>query len=413
MRTLATATLLGLLGLTACNQTVETVDDTDDEPDPSEDIDAIELAANQQASPPRTITTAGCTNTFEFEKEFVIRDVAVVDDAARTTGTGVWTFGHLLTALSGPRDPKAVAKEWLQTWEASPVLAGEKVMGNAGKVDDLLITPWQKDQFALDKAPFRLSAIALRPDTPAGPELRFVFSGVSPAPARAAMPMNVAFEYAVTPAFEKQWFDTLRPLTLGSAAYRTALAQLTELGIHDATKLNGSSLRQLRTNEVAIDTPWDLREFHLTATAGATLERARMAGQPRIEFDGTAKLGTGVTAGMETYMAVIPSAQFAWKIPGATREKRFQIAMSTCAGCHSRETRTEFVQIKPRDAGKPAELSAFLLSRTCVAGDTQCQKLDDMKMFTDPVSPTHRFHTQDDRMTSLNTVLAAANDCQP
>jgi hypothetical protein len=384
-----------------------------DDDDPEDTVDPEETAAQQQASPEKPVTTNGCTNTFDFEKEFVIRDVRVVEDATRTTGTGVWTFGHLIAELSGTRDPKALAKEWLQTWETSPTLGGERVRGNAGKVDDLLIGPWGADQFALAKAPFRLSAITLRPDLPTGPEMRFVFSAVTPAPARAPMPFNVAFEYAVTPAFEQQWYDTLHPLVLGTAAYNDALAVLTELAIHDATKLNGSSLRQLRTNDVAIDTPWDLREFHLADSAGGTLARARLAGQPRVELNGSPRLAAGVTPDMETYMAVMPSADFAWKVPGATPAQRFGFAIGTCAGCHSKETGTTFVQIKPREQGKPAELSSFLLSRTCLPNDGACQRLENNDAFTDPLYTSHTFRTQDDRMAALNGVLAAANDCQP
>jgi cytochrome c553 len=394
----------------ACDASSDTYD-LGDEPDDTADPEAIE--AEQQAAPAQVITTSGCKNTFEFEKEFLIRDVKVVDDPMRTTGTGVWTFGHLIAELAGPRAPTDLAREWLETWETSPTIDGELVPGNAGKVDDLLIDPWRVDQFALAKAPFRLSAIVLRPDTPAGPEMRFVFSGMTPAPEHAPMAFNVAFEYAVTPAFEKRWYDTLAPLAVGSPAYNAALATLTEEGIHDAAKVNGSSLDQLRTNEVAIDTPWDLREFHLTATAGGTLARARMARQPRIEFDGSSRLASGVTPSMETYMARMPSVSFAWKVPGVSPSQRFDFAITTCAGCHSKETRTEFVQIKPRDAGKPADLSLFLLSRTCAANDAPCQRMESKDGFTDPLYKSHTFRTQDDRMAALNAVLAAANDCQP
>ncbi len=380
-----------------------------------------EAAADEQAaleadvpggeSVAKVVSTGACKNTFSFEKELLIRDLAVVEDPARTGGTGAWTFGHLVAALAGPRDPKALAKDWLETWRSSPTLDGERVAGNASKIDDILLGPWNADGFALGKAPFRLLAIVLRPEANGGPELRFVFSAVSPAPARVALPFNAAFEYAVTPAFMRKWHDTLKPLARGTAAYLNALELLTEEAIHDATKLNGSSLKQLRTNEIAVDNPWDLREFHLEAAAGGTLARARLAGQPKVKFDGDARLATGVTPGMETYMAIIPSKDFRWNIPGASESDRFTFAMRTCAGCHALETRTNFVHIKPREAGKKAELSSFLQSRTCEAGDTECKRMEADGEFTDPVSP-HRFTVQDDRMAALNTVLAAANDCE-
>ena len=403
MRTITQLTLLATL-LGACD-----VGDGDFEEEDGVDVGVL---AAQGASTARTITTGTCTNTFEFEHELVIRALEVVEDPARTTGAGVWTFGHLVAALAGTRDPKALAKEWLETWRGSPVLNGEKIYGNASKVDDLLLGAWNGDGFALEKAPFRLLAIVLRPDAPGGAELRFVFGATSPAPQRVALPMNVAFEYRVSAAFMKKWHTTLRPLALGSAAYRDALALLTEEGIRDTTQLNNSSLVQLRTNEAAIDSPWDLREFKLDATNGATLQRAQLKGQPKVKFDGDPRLASGVTPAMETYSAIIPSKDFAWNAPGLSGEDRFKFAMTTCAGCHAKETRTDFVHIKPREAGERAKISSFLQSRTCEAGDAECTSMEQAGEFTDPIAPSHRFTTQDDRMVALNKVLAAQNACQ-
>jgi hypothetical protein len=403
MRTIITI----LVALTACDAGFGAELEDEDEADAVGAIDA-EVAGDSLA---KVVTTGACKNTFDFDKELVIRDLAVVEDPVRATGTGAWTAGHLFARLAGTRDPKALARDWLETWRASPTLDGERVAGNASKVDDILIGPWNADGFALGKAPFRLLAIVLRPEAVDGPELRFVYSAISPAPDRVALPFNVAFEYAVTPAFLTKWHATLKPLARGSAAYLAALELLTEEGIQDTTKLNGSSLRQLRTNEIAVDNPWDLREFHLAATAGGTLARARLAGQPKVKFDGDARLAQGVTPAMETYMAIIPSKDFRWNIPGASEADRFAFAMRTCAGCHALETNTQFVHIKPREAGKKADISAFLQSRICEAGDADCKRLEAAGKFTDPVAP-HRFTVQDDRMAALNAVLAAASVCE-
>jgi cytochrome c553 len=398
------AALVALLCASACDpadDSLEDLDTNDMEPPPDPDL--------QSEAMPRRITTNGCANTFDFEKELVIRELAVVEDPVRTTGAGVWTFGHLVAELSGARDPKALAKEWLQTWTTSPRLDGERVDGNASTVQDVLIGPWNESGFALAKAPFRLLVIALRPEVGDGAELRFIYGATSPA--GTALPMTVAFEYAITSAFMVRWHETLAPLAKGSAAYRDALALLTEEAIHDATKTNGSSLKQLRTNEAAIDFPWDLREFRLSATAGGTLARARLAGQPKVRFDGDARLATGVTSAMETYQAIIPSEDFAWNVPGMGAQERRRFALTTCAGCHSRETNTRFTHIKPREAGKRADLSAFLQSRTCEPADAACKRLEASGQFTDPITP-FRFTVQDDRMVALNTILAAASSCE-
>ncbi len=372
--------------------------DADDDYSPWEDEDTADpgpspLVATDDAAPPRTQTTGACTNTFDFEKEFLIRDLSVVNDARATTGN--WSFGHLMSKLAGG-DGTALAKQFLANWKDSPKLNGETVRGNDTKVSDLLLSPWGDNGFALAKAPFRLLAIVLRPEAPGGAELRFVYGATNAT--GSALPMTVAFEYAVDPAFMKDWFDKLKNETKGSATYLAALEQLTEVGI--------TTLKQVRTNEVAIDTPWDLREFHLSA---GQLVPAKMAGQPKIKYDGTPF--TQVTPDMETYDAVIPEAQFAWKVPGMGAADRAAFAMTTCNGCHSHETGTEFVQIKPRDATEQAKVSSFLQSRICGAGDPQCTKLE--KDFNDPVFPTKRFQVQDDRELALNTILAAANDCQP
>ncbi len=393
-----------VLALAACEVGDVDLEDMEEIQDLEEDV----TASLQGAAREVPVTTGTCKNTFDFEKEFVIRSLDVVENGPRTTGTGAWTFAHLVTELAGTRDGKQLAREWLSTWKQSPELNGEIVRGNASAVEDLFLRDWNAKGFALETAPFRLLAIALRPDTPGGPELRFVYGATGPK--GSALPMTVAFEYRVTPAFMVQWHTTLRPLALGTPAYLAALETLTEQGIHSATGINGSALAQLRTNEAAIDSPWDLREFELTATAGGSLERARLAGIPRTKLDGDARLASGVTPAMETFTAIVPSKNFAWNVPGLGPNERFKFAMSTCNGCHSRETRTHFTHIQPREAGQKAKLSSFLLSRTCQANDAECKELE--PQFFDPILPSKRFTVQDDRMAALNQVLAAANRCE-
>src|SRR5262245_55546178 len=63
------------------------------------------------------------------ERELVIRDLHVVEDACRTTWTaagcstslGAWTFGQLMATMSGNSDVTSPAaqnfvKQWLQFW---------------------------------------------------------------------------------------------------------------------------------------------------------------------------------------------------------------------------------------------------------------------------------------------------------
>src|SRR5690606_18105062 len=63
----------------------------------------------------------------------------------------------------------------------------------------------------------------------------------------------------------------LEALDLGSAAYNTKLAQITErfAGRNaEPGRVNGSALSQLRTNEIALSAPWELREFTLSPESG-------------------------------------------------------------------------------------------------------------------------------------------------
>lgn len=385
--------LLVLCLLAGCAQ-----DGSDDDYSPWEDEDTADpgpspLAATDDAAPVRTQTTGACTNAFDFEKEFLIRDLSVVNDARALTGN--WSFGHLVNKLAGG-DGTALAKSFLMTWRTDQKINGEVLRGNQSKVDDLILSPWSDNGFALAKAPFRLLAIVLRPEAPGGAELRFVYGATNAI--GSALPMTVAFEFGVDPAFEKNWYDTLKNETLGSPSYLTKLETLTELGI--------ATLKQVRTNEVAIDTPWDLREFHLQA---GQLVPAKMSGQPKIRYNNTSF--TTVTPDMETGMAVMPSADFVWKVPGMSKAQRADFAMTTCNGCHSAETGTEFTQIKPRDANEKAQISTFLQSRECRANDPQCDRLS--KKFVDTQYDGKRFAVQDDRELALNAILAAANDCAP
>ncbi|WP_437830730.1 hypothetical protein [Sorangium sp. So ce1153] len=163
-----------------------------------------------------------------FEKEMIIRDVAVVEDQCRTTwdsskctangftssSLGKWTFKNLISAIAGPKNPSEFVGRWLSMWENdqaningfSPVSARPMIRAN-------LIDPWITASSGvncgagraglntpihgsgaclldLNVAPFRLLAIVPRLDLAGsesyGPadanstgELRFVFGAVN------------------------------------------------------------------------------------------------------------------------------------------------------------------------------------------------------------------------------------------
>src|SRR5262249_54510326 len=63
----------------------------------------------------------------------------------------------------------------------------------------------------------------------------------------------------------QQWID-LASLPLGTIPYNNALEAITEQFVAanaDLTKFNGSAINQVRTDEIALQFPWELRRFNL------------------------------------------------------------------------------------------------------------------------------------------------------
>lgn len=381
----------------------------------------------------KVVTTDGCKNTLSFENELIVYDPRIID-AAPFQGAGAWSFGGLVSQLVGAEAPSVIRK-WLGTWEGNETFkpaggAEELIPGNRKNVRDMILDGWKTTNGALvmSDAPFRLLAVVYRPDlddlakggTSPG-EVRLIFGGMARGNRKLPIPMTVAFELRVpattaaqAAAFAKKWHAALGPLATtnsdaGRAQLRAALVAL----LGEVIKPGPSSLAQLRTNEVAIDTPWDLREFRLTGAPGSfALSMSATPGVPKMALNGSAELG-GIVAGFadyvkayagskvpkskETAMARIPMQEWKWTVPGASEKDRHAFAMSTCNGCHSAETKTQFVQIVPRSDGQRAELSAFLRS-------TKEKPL---------TVDGHTFTVQDDRLESFNAHLKAAGQCAP
>jgi hypothetical protein len=124
-----------------------------------------------------------CPAIVDKDKELMIRDLAVVEDSTRTTGTGVWTFGHLMQRLAGSPDPAVVSSftmDWLNTWMVDQ--SGDQVPGGQPfpetvrarpSIKTVIIDPWRSASgcaptgactLDMTKAPFRLLAIVNRVD---------------------------------------------------------------------------------------------------------------------------------------------------------------------------------------------------------------------------------------------------------
>ena len=209
-------------------------------------------------------------------------------------------------------------------------------------------------------------------------------------------------------AFAQEWAD-LSGLALGSPAYNLALNKITDqftLCGTNPSKPNESSINQIRTNEIALASPWELREFNLNKAGSLFLVDVKM--EPAKKYNNkntslqTQLLATYVNTNEAAILAnnyVVPlqlptgedfrggkahtnfppvgNVNVATNNPhhwdGSTAaphlinndDARQIFSLNTCSGCHGGETQTSFTHIDPAPFGSPAGLSGFL---TGVAG---------------------------------------------
>lgn len=368
----------------------------------------------------------------------LITDKSVVQDPERTydpcTGNGdpngAWTFKHLMTEMANqPRTgvtPEDFTLEFLLTWLFPRAINSDIVDERPAMWTDV-IEPWLLasggQSLDLDKAPFRLLAIVnrldLRKTTTGGGyfggagipldagELRFVFGVVTPPEYSKdgtceLLEFTTILEYGVPISgcmsvrnWAREW-TKLNVFPAYGTAYRNQLAMLTEQVVErDAapSKGNGSAINQVRTNEIALASPWEMNEFTLTDeeagevpvegtlrmhTVAQTPDDAVYAPTPNpvvsdyidtevscsgghevpLSFDGAPFRGGNALVGRS------PGAPpGTWFGDGpATPDyicRRHAFSVNTCNGCHSCDTGTNFTHISPT-SGIPASLSGFL-----------------------------------------------------
>ncbi|XXX78961.1 LamG domain-containing protein [Sorangium sp. So ce134] len=337
-------------------------------------------------------TLPSCPEVDE-NKELLIRDVAVVEDPVRTTGDGVWTFKHLMEAMAPtPSQAPAMVEQVFQSWLADRTINGHVVPARP-QIGPLVLDSWPRVDGALDlsRAPLRLLAIVNRLDVrnladgKAG-EGRFVF-GVTDS-SGAPLQFTMILEYRLPATTEAEVLDwashwhELHALALGSPAYNAKLAEITErFAGRDAEpgRVNGSALAQLRTNEIALAGPWELREFTLSPATGL-LQPDTVKLTPDVSFMGQSIVADFINqneASILTETHSVPDVfqglnflggssindfpRPPWNAPGiANNEARHKFSLNTCNGCHGTEAQTVFLHITPRFAGFPADISAFL-----------------------------------------------------
>jgi hypothetical protein len=349
-------------------------------------------------------------------KELFITNLSVVNDTRPA-----WKFKTLISNMI-PLDTvqttvsnvqiDAFLRNWLGKWQTNQQVNGFNAAART-RIQEI-INAWPKipntQLLDADKAPMRLLSIVYRPDLK-GPnkagEGRFVFGVLD----NSGNPLQftVIFEYNLpiikgtdgvlrdSAWWAGEWHK-LANSALGSGAYKTQLTSIT----NQFTRRNafpgkpvGNALSQLRTNEIALSGPWELREFTLAASG---LVQATVKQNPDLSFNskGVAQdhlkawmvqnkaklvantfvipnslpvIGTTFTSPRPILgaSAPVPSIPFNW-LSNATapvgptaaewNTMKTNLSNATCSGCHTINGQF-FLHLNPRSAGAEAIKSSF------------------------------------------------------
>lgn len=365
------------------------------------------------------IFNAVLANSVTVNATSVVEDPTRTYDPCSNSGTkmGPWTFGFLMTQLANTPSTGVSAPRFVLNWLLTYT---KKQSVNKDSLDirpkmAAFIHAWLANSNGLTDstldlsiAPFRLMAIVNRLDLRANTgylgnggnagEGRFVFCALDNTCGPALF--TVIFEYGINKtscpsikAYAQEWYN-LKDLTIGSAAYNTALQHITDqfsLANTNSSKPNGSSLDQLRTNEIALGSSWELREFNIDPNLH-TLVDTTVKQTPQAKFDhqpiidsflhqnaSLIKTNEHIVPlvyhfhGADTNFlaAMAPEPPLFWvgnvgaEPPNDTIREMF--SLNTCNGCHNIETGASFLQISPATSfGNPASLSGFLTGTTVI-----------------------------------------------
>jgi hypothetical protein len=291
--------------------------------DPSQFLPGNPIPINRCAIRPVSTLQAWGQSLF-ITSPAVVQDPARTWDPCSGAGTqgGVWTFAHLMREMANGsgKTPEDFVKDWLSLWLNTYVVNGDTVPART-QMFFQVIQPWATASgvvatlvtdpitgvrsvnltgpLNLNIAPYRLLAIVNRIDlgtttgggggggyghvtgspVTAG-ELRFIFGVVQPNPWGGGNDgtcgkklFTTIFEYGVPRTgcaavvnWAQQW-SGLQAFPGFTPAYLAQLQGMTEsVVLHGKapTKGNQNAINQIRTNEIALSAPWELREFTLT-----------------------------------------------------------------------------------------------------------------------------------------------------
>ncbi len=385
------------------------------------------LAASLAISAPARAEDCGFKTPPDIvlNKELMITDLSVVNDARASGPNGAWSFAHLMATLTPNRDTGDTVKDWLRTWNTPSHINGFPLDARPA-ISETIVRPWMARDGAtafeswrpnLANAPFRLLAIVYRPDlgivtrdnviANAG-EARLVFTaldlkGRGDLDTAPPLPFTLIFEYALPASSREQvkaWAErwhALGRLPFG-VSYNEALQAI--IGTFDGST-GTNTLARLRTNE-GLGFPWQLREFHLD-TQEQRLIAVPVSNTPHLsQIDQPDALSAAINSdrGGDIPLRFIggnadmPSRDFRWPQMAITNNVlRHNFAMLTCNGCHTAETGRKadeadvashagFRHISGRLHDAEATLSDFLTGNPAVVTDPtgKLQTFCDLKM---------------------------------
>ncbi|HET6583466.1 MAG TPA: hypothetical protein VFG69_08460 [Nannocystaceae bacterium] len=337
---------------------------------------------------------APCGLTINRERELLVRALPVVEDPVRTTWngdpnapvSGAWHFGKLMTHMAGDNDPAVFVLDWIDTWQTAQTVNGQTVPARSAITQ--IIDAWPKlgnGDLDLTQPPMRLLAIVnrldLRSDTRAG-EGRFVFGVLDGSGNPTQFTVILEYNLPLEVMSAAEWADAWHALGAdapASTAFRNALQDLTDAFAGPDVlpgQVNGSAISQVRSNEIHLSSPWELREFRLNA--GGRLRMRTVALTPRVGLNNSTRLADfidenteAILAGTHAVPAIVDGVRFRggrvtnnidfWNAPGiADPQARHLFSLNTCNGCHGAETNTAFLHVNPRSVGQVASLSGFM-----------------------------------------------------
>ncbi|HEY8073229.1 MAG TPA: hypothetical protein VIF62_03950 [Labilithrix sp.] len=404
------------------------------EPDTNATADALDAIDPDSLDGADPADAAKCSPSIAPLRELEIVDPSVVGDSRAlnvkkknpdgTTVAGHWSFRFLVEQMAPTGvDPSDFVLAALQTWDTDQTVNGFSVPNRKSGID-AVINAWKKrpadGKLDLEQSPFRLEAIVYRPDLGSGcnaGEGRFVFgltAGAGDDPRSRAELMTVIFEYHLPIATPHQWARRFHHLNspvgdagippIDSETYRGILQGVTDKFAKRGSlpgAPNDNAISQVRTNEIQLGNPWQLREFHLVANGAGQgfLVTSSTAQAPDQSLNNTGKLhdfildnkdaingGTilmpqTILGGQSDETTGFPS--FAWMTNDQGTKKhpelidattKLAFSMLTCNGCHheSQITKSGFYHVSPVDDPGPdgsGKLSTFLLGDGRNPGD--------------------------------------------